>query len=423
MMTLFMKGKTRQGKGYGNAMKKQAKRGAGLAVLLLLFIIIAASCDTGDAEAVANGGEGTPSTAARPEGAASDELYTISEGDLPYATVVDRNGRFILHDRNVSIIYRAGSVSAVGVKLNRYGENGEIYSALYSVGGELLRDFAPCDYHEDSGDMIRMYETVKPPKGAGEGEGEENGSLYRIGARYMLIDSRNGEPVSGEYREDGEGSKNGEVDRAPYYDDDNYFYRDKSVGIIAADGGSYKLINNDGKTLFDGADMLEPFEKEADGKAITFFAEKKGMLYVLSREGEVSAKMRSDDNGVVSASGGFVFIGGKAFDSKLNIVIEGKYEVMRPLTCSRQGSNGNDAGGKEVLFIAAQNPSGSNEEFDYDIFDTNGNLLWSKVRSPSGYNFVCGPDRIVLQRGFKRGLADTQGNWIYEESIFHRLED
>jgi hypothetical protein len=412
---------------------KQAKLGVGLVVLLILFITFSTSCGISNPDSQTAGGTvvddaaqtaGDPATGDAAK-TADAELYVISESDplsdLQYATVVDRDGRLILRGKNVSLIYRAGSMSAVGIKLNRYGENGEVYSALYSTGGKLLRDFAPCDYYEDSGDMIRMYEMVKPPKE--EGEGEESGPLYRTGSRYMLIDARNGEPVSGEYIEDGNGPGNGEVARAPYYDNENYFYRDESVGIIAADDGSYKLISNDGNTLFDGSDILEPFEKEADGKAKTFFAEKKGMLYVLSREGEVSAKMRYDANSSVSEFGGFFFIGGKAFDSKLNIVIEGKYEVMRPLTCSRAGLDGNDVGGNKVLFIAAQNTTGKNGEFDYDIFDTNGNLLWSNVRSPSGHDFVCGLDRIVLQRGFKRGLADTQGNWIYEESIFNRLED
>jgi hypothetical protein len=120
---------------------------------------------------------------------------------------------------------------------------------------------------------------------------------------------------------------------------------------------------------------------------------------------------------------GFVFIGGKAFDSRLNVVVEGNYEHVYALSDSRLRWNGISTGDDEVLFIAAQNPYRYSGEWDFDIFDTDGNLLWSKVRSPSLYDFECGPGRIVLQRGFKRGLADAEGDWIYEESIFQRLED
>lgn len=54
-----------------------------------------------------------------------------------------------------------------------------------------------------------------------------------------------------------------------------------------------------------------------------------------------------------------------------------------------------------------------------DILDTDGNVLIERLKSVN----MLAEDRFWIEKGFSRGLIDTDGNWLYEESVFTSAAD
>jgi len=75
---------------------------------------------------------------------------------------------------------------------------------------------------------------------------------------------------------------------------------------------------------------------------------------------------------------------------------------------------GNDNSGYYVAYY--ENAQGQSLT---DILDQNCQVVISGLSEFNGYtNGV-----FAVQRGFERGLMDTQGNWIYQESVFQEIDD
>jgi hypothetical protein len=375
------------------------------AIVLISVTVLTASC-AGSAE---------PDGSDPVEGA---ELYPIDSREEyvspVYSTIVNRDGDVVMSGSDTSIIYDRNGGGAIGISRQKYGENGEVYSALYDVGGKLIRDFEPCMYEGGRGGLIRAYDTKRAEYG------EE--FSYERGSRYMLIDAASGELVDGRYIRD---TGADDADESGKYESDNYYYYDDDVRIRwPDDDGSSELTDPDGKVLFADAFMLAPFEEEDDGKAKTFVAVRNGVLYALSRDGNVLKERDIGAGDAYALGGGFVFVAGDVFDSDLNVVVKGPCDgaTVFPLPEHDFYDAWHYMDGDRVRYIVINH-------FDYrmngydDIFDENGRLIFHDVQPPNGYAYRFGPDRIVLRQGFRQGLADTRGNWIYEESVFQNLSD
>jgi hypothetical protein len=386
-----------------------------------------AGADATDADAgVTDAGAGvTGADADATDAGAGVELYAIDAGngfnEPEYTAIVDRDGNVVMRGAGLSVIYADGGGVAVGIERRRYEQSGAISSELYNVSGELLRDFEPVIYEGDSGGLLRAWEVVEPPSAE---DTEVIGALYNIGSRYMLIDAASGEPVTGAYVND---EYVDEYMTGIHYMREGYDYYDDDVGVRwPGDSEGSDLVDKDGKILFADALMIAPLEEEADGRALSFVAIDKAKLYALSRKGEIIVEKPLDDPAsFIPMGAGFAFADGAVLDAGLNTVVSGRYDGAEVIP--KPNAYGfintwrymNSATPQFIVVDSYDERVGS----VYDIFDVSGRPLWRGVRPTDNERFWFGPDRIVLKQGFKQGLVDTKGAWIYEESVFQFLDD
>ena len=171
-----------------------------------------------------------------------------------------------------------------------------------------------------------------------------------------------------------------------------------SIALYAQDG-SLKVYDTDtGKLLTDtNAGTLE------DSQRVTLDCEENGFVWL---------ELRDSDTYTVTAVRVY---GPEGLVSDLSH-LNGAYDYLGYLTTNKEG---------RPLYYGARGASGSSYGTVCDVLDENGNVVMQGLGSCYSYydnSLNALPEHVfVARRGFYYGWMDTDGNWLYCQSIFSTI--
>ena len=171
-----------------------------------------------------------------------------------------------------------------------------------------------------------------------------------------------------------------------------------SIALYAQDG-SLKVYDTDtGKLLTDtNAGTLE------DSQRVTLDCEENGFVWL---------ELRDSDTYTVTAVRVY---GPEGLASDLSH-LNGAYDYLGYLTTNKEG---------RPLYYGTRGASGSSYGTVCDVLDENGNVVMQGLGSCYSYydnSLNALPEHVfVARRGFYYGWMDTDGNWLYCQSIFSTI--
>lgn len=180
--------------------------------------------------------------------------------------------------------------------------------------------------------------------------------------------------------------------KTPLYDVDA---TDSTIALYAQDGSLRVYSRDNGKLLTDTT--VEPVEHQQRVRMSS------------CDNGYVWLELQDNDNYETTATR---LYGPQGLVSDLT-ALQGRYGYINYLTTDPNGS---------PMFYGSRDAAGSAYGIVYDVLDADGKVVLQGLADCTGYysnSLNALPDHVfAAQRGFYAGWMDTNGNWLYCQSIF-----
>ena len=180
--------------------------------------------------------------------------------------------------------------------------------------------------------------------------------------------------------------------KTPLYDVNS---TDNTVAVYALDGSLRVYSRDNGKLLTDTT--VEPVEHQQRVQMNN------------CGSGYVWLELQDNDNYETTATR---LYGPQGLVSDLT-ALQGRYGYINYLTTDPDGS---------PMFYGSRDAAGSAYGIVYDVLDADGKVVLQGLADCTGYysnSLNALPDHVfAAQRGFYAGWMDTNGNWLYCQSIF-----